>query len=136
MLNKLTETIKRQNKELKELYILLETQHEMIMNKDIFGLEAHIEKLNECSKAIAKDELERRNLIGKEDIKTIINESDNDELKEVFNEIKTTLQNVGFKKETNDLLLKQQMSFNSKILNLINPNKEIKTYNSYGILRK
>ena len=39
-------------------------------------------------------------------------------------------------KDTNELLIRQQMGFNAQILNIINPRREIKTYNSYGNLSK
>lgn len=136
MIIQLTQIIERQNQQLKELEKLLKTQHEMIMKKDVFGLEMIVDKIKDCSISIAKEELERRNLIGEESLELIIAESDNDILKEKFRYIKITLQEVIFQKETNDMLLKQQIVFNNKILNLLNPNKEIKTYNSYGNLRR
>ena len=39
-------------------------------------------------------------------------------------------------KETNELLIRQQMSFNNQVLNIINPRREMKTYNSYGNLSR
>ena len=44
--------------------------------------------------------------------------------------------NVKNKKDTNDILLKQQLIFTNKMLNILNPNNELKTYNSYGTLKK
>ncbi|WP_294379276.1 flagellar export chaperone FlgN [uncultured Clostridium sp.] len=46
------------------------------------------------------------------------------------------LQDAVEKKNTNELLLKQQLIFTNKMLNIINPDKEAKTYNSYGNLSK
>lgn len=136
MIEKLIELIKIQNEDLKELLILLETQNKMIMNKDVFGLEGLVDKLTECSKRIAKEEVERRNLIDNENITEIVNKSNNEELRNNYNNIKTTLNNVVFKKETNDILLKQSIMFNTKMLNIINPRRESKTYNSYGNLSR
>ena len=136
MINELIILIQSQEEDLKNLSELLETQYEMIMGKDVYGLEALVDKINECGKRIAKEEVTRRNIIGEENIIEIVNKSDNQELKKAYGEIKNTLKDVIFKKETNDALLKQQIIFNNKMLTLINPNREIKTYNSYGSLSK
>ena len=136
MINELIKLIQSQEEDLKKLLELLETQYMMIMSKDVFGLEGLVDKINECGKRIAQDEVKRRNLIGEESIIEIVNKSDNEELKEIFGKIQTTLNNVISKKETNDTLLKQQIIFNNKILAILNPNRDIKTYNSYGNLSR
>lgn len=136
MINELIKLMQSQNNELKELRELLETQYNMIMSKDVFGLEGLVDKINECGKRIAKEEVKRRNLIGNEGITEVVNDSDNEELKESYNNIKTILNSVLLQKETNDMLLKQQIIFNNKMLALINPSREIKTYNSYGNLSR
>jgi len=136
MINELIELMQSQSKELKELKELLETQYKMIMSKDVFGLEGLVDKINECGKRIAKEEVKRRNLIGNKGITEVVNNSDNEELKESYNNIKITLNEVLLQKETNDMLLKQQIIFNNKMLALINPSREIKTYNSYGNLSR
>lgn len=136
MTNQLIKLMQDQNKELRELLKLLEAQYKMIMSKDVFGLEGLVDKINECGKRIAKEEVKRRNLIGNEGITEIVSTSDNEELKKSYNHIKTILNEVVFQKETNDMLLKQQIIFNNKMLALINPSREIKTYNSYGNLSR
>ena len=136
MINELIKLIQSQNEELEKLLELLQTQYEMIMSKDVFGLEGLVDKINESGKKIAKKEVQRRNLIGEENIMEIVNKSDNEELKKSYGKIKNTLNEVIVKKETNDTLLKQQIIFNNKILAFINPSREIKTYNSYGNLSR
>jgi len=136
MINELIKLIQSQNQDLKELSELLEIQYKMIMSKDVFGLEGLVDKINECGKRIAQEEVKRRNLIGEESIIEIVNKSNNEELMKTYAEIKTTLNDVIFKKETNEALLKQQIIFNNKMLALINPNREIKIYNSYGNLKR
>jgi len=136
MINELIKLMQSQDEGLKKLLELLETQYKMIMKKDVFGLEGLVDKINECGKSIAKEEVERRKIIGQESIKDIVNNSDNEELKEIFEEIQITLNNVISKKETNDMLLKQQIIFNNKMLQIVNPSREIKTYNSYGNLSR
>lgn len=136
MINELINLIKIQTEDLKKLLILLEIQYKMIMNKDIFGMESLVDKINECGKRIAQSEVQRRQLIGNGSINAIINESNNEELDKVYNEIKQILNTVVSQKETNEILLKQGLVFYNKMLGLMNPNKEIKTYNSYGNLAR
>lgn len=136
MIEQLIELMIAQNEELKKLLELLETQYNMIMNKDVFGLEGLVDKMNDTSKAIAQEEVKRRNLIKENSIKQIVNESNNEELKQVFNSIQDTLKRINLQKETNEMLLKQEVVFNNRMLALINPNREIKTYNSYGNLKR
>jgi len=136
MINELIKLIQSQEEDLKKLLELLETQHKMIMSKDVFGLEGLVDKINECGKRIAQDEVERRKLIDNGSIKKIVNESHNNELKKLYSKIQDKLNEVISRKETNDTLLKQQIIFNNKMLEIINPRREIKTYNSYGNLSR
>jgi len=136
MINELIKLMQDQEKDLSELLGLLETQHKMIMSKDAFGLEGLVDKINECGKRIAKEEVERRKITGDESIKEIIDNLNNEELKEMFLKIQTTLKNVVSQKETNEMLLKQKVIFNIKMMQLMNPSREIKTYNSYGNLSR
>lgn len=136
MISELIKLMQSQDKDLRQLLELLETQHNMIMSKDVFGLEGLVDKINECGKIIAKDEIQRRDLIGDENIKVVVTESNSEELNEAYSNVKQILNEVMLKKETNDMLLKQQIMFNTKMLNMLNPNREIKTYNSYGNLSR
>lgn len=136
MLNELIGLIKEQDNRLKELIELLQMQYEFIVNKNLFGLEDLVDKINECSKRVAEVELRRRNLMGNSSLTHFVLEQNNEELKKAYENIKKTLDEVKVKKETNDILLKQRLSFNSRMLAILNPSREIKTYNSYGNLRK
>lgn len=136
MINELIKLIQSQNEDLKKLLEMLEAQYTMLMGKDVFGLEGLVDKINECGKKIAQEEVKRRKLIGTESMIDIVNKSENKELEELYNKIQNTLNKVILKKETNEILLKQKVLFNNKMLALINPNREIKTYNSYGNLSK
>ncbi|MGG7151250.1 flagellar protein FlgN [Clostridium neonatale] len=136
MLNELIGLIKEQDNRLKELMELLQMQYEFIVNKNLFGLEDLVDQINDCSKRVAEVELRRRNLMGNSSLTQFVSEQNNEELKKAYENIKKTLDEVKVKKETNDILLKQRLSFNSRMLAILNPNREIKTYNSYGSLRK
>ncbi|OOM77916.1 FlgN protein [Clostridium puniceum] len=136
MMNELIKLMQNQDADLKELLKLLETQYKMIMDKDIFGLEGLVDKINECGKRIAQEEVQRRKVTENISIKEIVNESNDEGLKKLYAEIQNTLNSVILKKETNDVLLKQQIIFNNKMIQLMNPSRQIKTYNSYGNLSK
>jgi len=136
MLDELIRLIKEQDNRLKELMVLLQRQYEMIIGKDLFGLEGLVDEINDCSKKVAEVELQRRNLMGNSSLTQFVLEQKNEELEKAYESIKETVENVKIKKETNDLLLKQRMSFNARMLAILNPNRDIKTYNSYGNLRK
>lgn len=119
-----------------QLLQLFEIQKELIMKKDAFALEGLVEKLNECSKKIAKEEVVRRNLLNNESLKEFVYNTKNEELSKAYSKIVETINKVILQKDTNEMLLKQQISLNSKVLNMMNPSREIKTYNSYGNLAK
>ena len=136
MINELIKLMTSQEEDLKKLLDLLETQYMMIMSKDVFGLEGLVDKINKCGKRIAEEEVKRRKLIGTENMLDIVNKSNNKELKDGYIKIQTTLNEVISKKETNDILLKQQIIFNNKMIAFMNPSREIKTYNSYGNLSR
>jgi flagellar biosynthesis/type III secretory pathway chaperone len=136
MENELIKLMQDQERDLRELLELLETQYKLIMSKDAFGLEGLVDELGVCGKKIAKEEVQRRNITGDESIKEIVSNSGNEELKELFGKIQDTLNKVILQKETNDILLKQKILFNNKMLQMLNPNRENKMYNSYGNLSK
>jgi len=136
MIDKLIKLMIEQEKDLKELLDLLEIQNKMIIKKDLFGLEGLVDKLNECSKRIAKEEVQRRKLLGENSISETVDKSTNNDLKQSYKNIRNTLKNVLSKKETNEILLKQRIIFNTKMLNIMNPSRSIKTYNSYGNLSR
>ena len=54
----------------------------------------------------------------------------------LYEKVKEVLNEIILQKETNSLLLKQELVFTNKMLNVINPDREIKTYNSFGGLRR
>lgn len=136
MITELIELIKKQNEDLKELLMLLELQYKMIMENDVFGLEGLVDKLEQCSKRIAQEEVQRRQMIGSQSINNFVREMCNDELTHAYNDIQETLKKTSEQKKTNDILLKQQLLLTNKMIAMMNPNREIKTYNSYGNLSK
>lgn len=136
MIKELIRLINKQDDRLKELLSLMKKQHQMIMSKDVFGLESLVEMINGKSKEIAEVELERRNLMGNNKLSEFVSNQKDEVLERAYESIKNTLEEVQTIKETNELLLKQRIVFNNKMLEMMNPNRDIKTYNSYGNLRR
>lgn len=136
MVEKLIELMKSQEKHLVQLLELFEIQKDLIMKKDAFALEGLVDKLNECSKKIAREEVARRNLLNNGSLKEFVYNAKNEELSKTYAEVSEMVHKVMLQKDTNEMLIKQQISLNAKVLQMMNPNREIKTYNSYGNLSK
>ena len=96
--------MKSQEKYLKQLLELLIIQKELIMKKDAFALEGLVDKLNECSKKIAREEVARRNLLNDESLKEFIYNSNNVELSNTYSEIVNIINKVILQKDTNEML--------------------------------
>ncbi|MBS5885190.1 MAG: flagellar export chaperone FlgN [Clostridium sp.] len=136
MINNLRDILYDEEKELKELLILLDKQYKLIIAKDIFGMESIVEDIKQKNKDVAEIEVSRRRLLGNQSIKEVILNSKDEELENGYRRIQNLLNEMILQKDTNDLLIKQQLSFTNKLLNLINPKRDIPTYNSYGSIRK
>ena len=136
MINRLTEILFNEEKMLKELLSVLEKQHKMIINKDIFGMEGIVEEIQEKNKLVAEWEVERRKTIGNKSIKEVVYNSKSIELDTAYRSIQRTLNEIKLQKETNEILIKQGISYTNKLLNIINPKREVNVYNSYGAIRR
>lgn len=136
MINELTEVIKEEGEALKNLLSILETQYQYVMKKEVFKLEALVEDIKQINKAVAQAEVKRRKIVGKGSMRDIIFKSGDKDLEEIYREANKIVAAIELQKETNEILIRQQMSFNNQILNIINPRREMKTYNSYGNLSK
>ena len=91
--------------------------------------------LNGMNKAVVS--IDTRGNIDKYNVKfrDIFNIED-EELENGYRRIQNLLNEMILQKDTNDLLIKQQLSFTNKLLNLINPKRDIQTYNSYGSIKR
>ncbi|MBU3136001.1 flagellar protein FlgN [Clostridium gasigenes] len=136
MMDKLTEVLVKEDKALKNLLVLLDEQFKLIMSKNVFGMEEMVERLQTCNKGIAEFEVERRKLIGNKSMREIVKTIDNDNLDNLYRKIQKLLEEIILQKDTNETLIKQQLGYVNKMLNIINPRRDVKTYNSYGNLRK
>jgi flagellar biosynthesis/type III secretory pathway chaperone len=132
----LNNLILRETEALKNLLKLLEEQHKLLLQNDIFGLEAVVDRIKECNKQVAEVEVERRALVKGDSMKKIVEALNDDNIDRNYREIKKLLSELEVQKNTNDLLIKQGLGFSARMLNILNPNKSVKTYNSYGKLGK
>ncbi|AYF55043.1 hypothetical protein CLOHAE12215_02502 [Clostridium haemolyticum] len=125
---------------LNRLLNILEEQHKHIIKNDVFGMEAVVEKIQEENQNVANLELKRRNLTnGLLEDKTLgrlIYELDNDDLLDAFRSVRKILEEIRLQKDTNELLIKQGISLNNRILAFLNPDRQAKTYNGYGKMKR
>ncbi|MBU3111758.1 flagellar protein FlgN [Clostridium lacusfryxellense] len=132
MVQKLNKVMVQETEAVRNLLLELEEQHRCIIVNDIFGMEACVNKIKEANKNIAFMEVERRGLTKNKAMGIIIEEAHNLELEKNYNIIKMLLEEVILQKDTNELLIRQGLSFTNKMLNVLNPSRETKTYNAYG----
>jgi len=125
-----------EEEKLRELLALLDKQYKLILDKDIFGMEAVAEEIRLKNKEVAEVEVNRRRFLGNTSIKDYISNSNSNDLDNLYRKIQKLLNEMILQKDTNELLIKQQLSFTNKLLNLINPKKDVTTYNSYGSVRR
>lgn len=136
----LLEVMNNQSIALNKLLIMLEKQHEYIIKDDVFGMEAVVEDIQKSNQEVADLELKRRQftngLLEEKTLGKFIYDLDNPELIEVFRKVRKKLEEIRLQKDTNDLLIKQGISLNNRILAFLNPDRQAKTYNGYGKMRR
>lgn len=121
---------------LSELLKLMEEQHSYIVKNDVFNMESIVEKIQTSNQKIANVELKRRELT-KDMLKDktfgkLIQQLNDKELENNFKNLRRLLEEIRLQKDTNELLIKQGLSFTNKMLMLLNPDRQAKTYNGYG----
>jgi flagellar biosynthesis/type III secretory pathway chaperone len=136
MIQKLNNVMVQETEALRTLLIELEDQHRCIASNDIFGLEACVKKIKEANKIIASMEVQRRQLTENRDMKAITQEFHDNEFENNYYQINQLLKEIVLQKDTNELLIKQGLSFTNRILNVLNPVRETSTYNAYGKVKK
>lgn len=132
----LTEIINTEIEALKNILNLLDLQYKNIMEKNVFELDAIVDKMRILNKELAETEVKRRRLVGDKSMKEIIKNTKYEELDKSYRKVNSLLQTIKLQKDTNELLIRQQMGFNNQMLNILNPRRETKTYNSYGNLSR
>ena len=129
--------IYEQRKMFKELLNLLDEQYDLILGKDPTLLDKIARKLENISRDIAKLEIQRRNIVGSDfSMGTLIEENDDKNIKEAYEEIKSTIKMIEVQKESNHVILNQKLFFTKKMLNVIKPSQGTGTYNYCGQVGK
>ena len=132
MKEELMEVIQEEFNTTKEMLSLLETQQEYLIKNDVLGMQEINACLNDVSKKLAEYEVKRRGLLQDKSIKSVINEACDDELDRTYRDLKILISQAILQKDINETLIKQGISFTTRMLNILNPDRTIKTYNSYG----
>lgn len=125
-----------QKEVLQELLNLLDKQYDFILSKEVINLDKIASEMDEISKKLATIELKRRNLSEGADLKKLIEDSQDNHIKDAYENIKIALINIQLQKETNETLIKQNLFFTHKMLNMIKIPNSTGTYNSYGKIGK
>lgn len=136
MTQELNNVMIQETKAVKILLLALEEQHRCIIVNDVFGLDACVSSIKDANKNIANMEMQRRKLTCGTAMIDIIEELKDADLENNYYKIKALLQEVVIQKDTNELLIKQGLSYTNRILNVLNPVREVTTYNAYGKVKK
>lgn len=122
---------------IKNLLTLLDEQYNLIIDKDVIKMDKIAKELDEVAKKLARIEIKRRNIMGSESsMKEVVEASNNEKIKQAYEEIQATLKMIEIQKEANEILIKQRLFFTKKMINCLKPNKGIGTYNAYGQVGK
>jgi flagellar biosynthesis/type III secretory pathway chaperone len=132
MLEKLNSIILEEIELVLKLLSFLEEQHSFIVNDDVFGLEGIVSRIEGCSKEIARIEVQRREITSGRPIRNIISELKNSELDTNFRKMRRLLEETRLQKDTNGILIRQGLSFTTRMLSILSPDRTKKTYNNYG----
>ncbi|KGI39705.1 flagellar protein FlgN [Clostridium tetani] len=118
-----------------ELLKVLDKQHEYIVKNDIFKMESIVDKIEETSKNIARYEMDRRKITKGRPMTEIIREYKDENLETNYRKARRLLEELNLQKDTNEMLLKQGIVYANKMLQIINPNREAKTYGAHGKMK-
>lgn len=132
MKEELREIIKLEIDAIQKLLESLEAQHSALLKSDAIVLENCINEIEDCNRGLAAAEVKRRELTNGRPMSEVINELNDNGIDDDYRRIKGLLEEVKLQKDTNDLLIKQGLSFTNRLLSIFNPSRAQKTYNSFG----
>ncbi|BDR75935.1 flagellar protein FlgN [Clostridium tetani] len=135
MTQELNNIILGEIKAFEELLKVLDKQHEYIVKNDIFKMESIVDKIEETSKNIARYEMDRRKITKGRPMTEIIREYKDENLETNYRKARRLLEELNLQKDTNEMLLKQGIVYANKMLQIINPNREAKTYGAHGKMK-
>ena len=120
---------------VENLLKVLEDQHKHLFGKEPLLLEKDAELIKDASVEVAKVEKKRRNLFAGMGKKEMFEMLDN-EGREIYYKLDSTIHLCDLQRGTNDVLIKQNLMFTNKMLSFINPNREVNVYNGNGRLNR
>ncbi|MDV3427491.1 MAG: flagellar protein FlgN [Bacillota bacterium] len=119
---------------LNDLLSLLEIQHRAIVKNDMETMESIVDKLIEMGKEIEKAENKRKSLPGGNSIREAA--FNNKELDNEIRNIRKIVSELNVQKKTNDLLLRQGINFNDKVINILSQKRSSVVYGNNGKLAR
>ncbi|CEN21696.1 flagellar protein FlgN [Paraclostridium sordellii] len=129
--------IYEERKLFNKLLDLLDEQHDYIVNKEVTKMDKIAKDLENLAREIAKIEIQRREITSSDvSMSSLIENCEDEKIKEAYNEITSNIKMIELQKETNQTLLKQRLFFTKKMMNVIKPNQGIGTYNAHGQVGK
>ncbi|WP_313885244.1 flagellar protein FlgN [Clostridium sp. DJ247] len=128
----LNEIVMNEYNALKALLDALDEQFEYLTKREVFSLGKVVEKIEQCSREVARWEVERRKITGGEAMTSIVDKMKNENLENNYRSVKKLLEEIQLQKDTNEMIIKQGLGFSTQMLNFINPDRGPKTYNGYG----
>lgn len=134
MLIELKEEVRREKKAVEKQLELLDKQHSLIMKNDAIALECVANEIKVINKEIAESEISKRKILNGKSLREFVFSSKDIELEELFRDMKIKVELLALQNETNKILIKQQLSYTNRMLMILNPDRQAKTYNSYGKL--
>lgn len=135
MTQELNNIILEEIKAFEELLKVLDKQHEYIVKNNIFKMESIVDEIEENSKNIARYEMDRRKITKGRPMTEIIREYRDEQLETNYRKARKLLEGLNLQKDTNEMLLKQGIVYANKMLQIINPNREAKTYGAHGKMK-
>ncbi|MDT8716674.1 flagellar protein FlgN [Clostridium sp. 19966] len=126
------EILIKESEALKSLLSLLEKQHKLLLENDLFAIDSMTNEIRAVNKVIAESEVERRKLTQGRNMSDIISSEKDMELEQSYRHIKNILFNLQVQKDSNEALIKQGLGFTTRMLKVLNPDRRTKTYNSTG----
>lgn len=135
-MNSLNDVMIKEIAAVKELLSALDKQHGYILKNDIFSLEKIVSDIQLINKKVAQIEMERRQITRGQSMRKIIYDLKDEETENNYRKMKILLQEVKVQNNSNNLLIKQNLSFTNRMLEVLNPNRQTKVYNSYGKFKR
>lgn len=114
----------------------LEQQYSCLIKSDAVILENCVVEIEDFNRKIADWEVKRREITHGRPMSEIIEEIKDENLDKSYRSFKRILEETRLQKDTNELLIKQGLGFTNRILNILNPSRSPKTYNSFGKVLK